>query len=493
MKEILIGAGAALAIFLTAIGINMLPVVFIMGGLYFIKILGDGRLGYRGVNALETGAGAVESPGVTFSDIGGQEMAKRELKEALDFLKDLPRSRKLGIRPIKGILLTGPPGTGKTLLAKAAANYTDAVFLATSGSEFVEMYAGVGAQRVRQLFARAREKARKCGKPKAIIFIDEIEVLGGKRGRYSSHLEYDQTLNQLLVEMDGLHSRSDVLILMVAATNRADLLDPALLRPGRFDRQVAVDLPDEDGRCKILQIHSKDKPLAEDIEIKQLAKETWGFSGAQLESVTNEAAILAMRRGKERISMDEFREAVDKVMLGEKLERRPGDEALARIAVHEMGHAVISEVLRPGSVTSITISPRSNALGYIRQAPKEDMYLYTCEYLKDQIAVFLGGAGAEEDFFGSRSTGSANDLEQAVNLAKKMILAGLSELGVVSENDLPAHLMHKTLHKIIETEEIRAKSVLARYRKIIAAGKARLLADEKLDGGRFREMLSNQQ
>ena len=258
-----------------------------------------------------------------FENIGGQEVAKQELKEALEFLINSQEMNKRGIRPLKGVLLTGPPGTGKTLLAKAAANYSDAVYLATSGSEFIEMYAGVGAQRVRKIFQTAREKAKKNNKNRAIIFIDEIDVLGAQRGSHASHMEYDQTLNQFLVEMDGLNNNEDVNILVIGATNRPDLLDSALLRPGRFDRQVKVDFPTLDGRLEILELHTKNKNLADDVNLTDIAKETYGFSGAHLENVTNEAAILALRNNSAFITQQHFKEAIDKVMLGEKLAEKP--------------------------------------------------------------------------------------------------------------------------------------------------------------------------
>lgn len=325
----------------------------------------------------------------------------------------------MGIRPIKGILLTGPPGTGKTLLAKAAAKYTNSSFIATSGSEFIEMYAGVGAQRVRNLFETARNLARKENKNSAIIFIDEIDILGAKRGTNESHHEYDQTLNQLLVEMDGIKSDGEINILVIAATNRPDLLDPALLRPGRFDRQVVVDLPDKSGRLQILKIHTKNKPLGEDVNLEAIAENTFGFSGAHLESLCNEAAILAMRDNSDVILQKHFVEAVDKVILGEKSDKKPAEEEIFRVSVHEAGHAIISEIVNPGSVATVTIVPRGKALGFVRQFDKEDTLIYTKEQLEKDIMVALGGTVAELLVLGNRSTGSVNDFEQAVHIAKK--------------------------------------------------------------------------
>ncbi len=311
---------------------------------------------------------------VTFDDIGGQESAKRELKEALDFMKEGERVSELGIRPLKGILLTGPPGTGKTLLAKAAATYTDSAFISVSGSAFIEMYAGVGAKRVRDVFARAREEARNGGKSNAIIFIDEIDVLGATRGRNQGHMEYDQTLNQLLIQMDGFSSASDVKVLVMAATNRVDLLDDALLRPGRFDRIVSVDLPDRIARKRILEIHSKGKPIASDVDFEELADESYGFSGAHIASVANEAAIMALRDSKDEINMEDFKEAIEKVMLGEKIDRKPKDEDMKRIAVHEVGHAVMSELSNPGSVAAVTVTSRGKALGFTDRLHLRTLY-----------------------------------------------------------------------------------------------------------------------
>ncbi|MEM5817232.1 MAG: AAA family ATPase, partial [Desulfitobacterium hafniense] len=286
-KDIAIGVGIGLFLYLWVSGYNVLPIgLLVLLGVAFWKFMPRSMVGgsEKGVR--------ISGSTVDFEDIGGQNAAKKELQEALDFLLYSERMRELGIRPLKGILLSGPPGTGKTLLAKAAARYTDSVYLAISGSEFVEMYAGVGAERVRKLFKKARESAKKEKKDRAIIFIDEMDILGAKRGSNVSHHEYDQTLNQLLVEMDGLgNSEQGTQILLIAATNRAEALDPALLRPGRFDRLVKVDLPDKEGRLAILKIHTKNKPLASCVDLEQIAQETYNFSGAHLESVTNEAAV----------------------------------------------------------------------------------------------------------------------------------------------------------------------------------------------------------
>ncbi|MGE5423673.1 MAG: AAA family ATPase, partial [Ignavibacteriales bacterium] len=271
LKEIFVGLAAGIVLFLVFLGFDVFPLVFfcLLAGALYMMFQGQLNGGVKGIKTSKP-----KIKGTTFDDVGGQDTAINEFKEALEFLLKPVAMIQMGIRPLKGILLVGPPGTGKTLLAKAAASYTSSIFVAASGSEFIEMYAGVGAKRVRQLFGEARKKAKKDGKSSAIVFIDEIEILGAKRGSHSSHLEYDQTLNQLLVEMDGLENDEDVRLLVVGATNRADMLDPALTRPGRFDRQVIVSLPDKKGRAKIIEIHTKNKPLGEDVSIDSLAKST---------------------------------------------------------------------------------------------------------------------------------------------------------------------------------------------------------------------------
>jgi len=482
IREVATGAVLAVLVALIWLEVNVVPVVFfavLFAMLYHF-------VGARGGNKNFTVVEAENSPGlVKFEQIGGQQTAKKELLEALDFIRHPERVAIMGIRPLKGILLVGPPGTGKTLLAKAAAAYTESVFLTASGSEFIEMYAGVGAQRVRQIFAKARSAALKEKKKSSIIFIDEIEILGGKRGSHTSHHEYDQTLNQLLVEMDGLTVDDRVRILLIGATNRADLLDSALTRPGRIDRIVQVDLPDLEARKEILKLHAGNKPL-DDVDLSSVAQETFGFSGAQLESVANEAAILAMREQRQRILHRHFTDAIDKVIMGEKLECRPANDELWRIAVHEIGHALASELRRSGSVSTITTTPRGKALGYVRQSPERDSYLYTQEYLEGQIAIMLAGAAAEEIVLGNRSTGSANDYQQAVGASKQMIAAGMSSLGVVSLDDVPAGLLHKVIQQIIADQQENVKQQLSQRRELLTALAETLLLEEKLTGEYLR-------
>jgi cell division protease FtsH len=485
IKEWILGVGIAFLIFLAVLHVNVVPLLFLAGLGVVLWMMMDRRSAVS--------MGNRETPArhaVSFDEIGGQEHAKQELMEALDFLRYRDRIKNLGIRPLKGILLTGPPGTGKTLMAKAAATYTDSVFLSTSGSEFVEMYVGVGAQRVRDLFRRARQTAKKENKDSAIVFIDEIDVLGGRRGNLS-HQEYDQTLNQLLTEMDGMSTTQSPLVLVVAATNRPDILDPALLRPGRFDRQIKVDLPDKDGRLHILKIQTKGKPLESAVDLEHIARETYGFSGAQLESLVNEAAIIALRQGKEQVSQQMFRDAVDKVLMGEKTGRKPTDDDLERVAVHELGHAIVSELMRPGTVSHITIAPRGNALGFVRQIPETDRYLYTLDHLKQQINVALAGSLAEELHYGNRSTGAQNDFMQASSLARTMVKCGLSRIGIVDEENLPDAVLDTEVRFILSEQDRVTRELLTPYQDDIATFAEHVVQEESVDGRQFREWLES--
>ncbi|HOV42391.1 MAG TPA: AAA family ATPase [Syntrophothermus lipocalidus] len=487
-REIALGSGIGILIFLAVLGVNVLPFIFFAGIIvafyFFYQMQGTG--GFKGLDSREQVGGLI-----TFDDIGGQDSAIKELREALEFLLRPVEILEMGIRPLKGILLVGPPGTGKTLLARAAASYTKSSFLAASGSEFIEMYAGVGAKRVRQLFSETRKKARMSGRNSAILFIDELEVLGARRGSHQSHMEYDQTLNQLLVEMDGLMPDDETRLLVVGATNRADMLDPALLRPGRFDRQVMVSLPDKKGRIRILEIHTRNKPLADDVDMEDLGRVTFGFSGAHLESLANEAAILAFREGSKKIHHRHFREAVDKVILGEKLERTPTDEELRRVGVHESGHALVSELLQPGSVSSLTVVPRGQALGYMRKSPQDDQYLYTWDELCGQIMVALAGAISEEIWFGSRSTGAKSDFEQAWEIARQIVVSGLSPLGVVHVEDIPQEVMYNECSRIIKGLEDKTKELLVQNYSVLQLVAEKLLEEETLDRNQFGSLLED--
>jgi cell division protease FtsH len=485
------GMGAGLLLFLAVSGVNVWPVV-LLGALVGVLALSRGNWSLFRARVAATGPGLRGVvPAVGFDDVGGQKAAKRELQEALEFLRQPDRIRHLGIRPLKGVLLTGPPGTGKTLLAKAAAHYTGSAFLAASGSEFVEVYAGVGAQRVRQLFDQARRAARREGRGSAIVFIDEIEVMAGRRGQHTSHLEYDQTLNQLLVELDGIADDDGARVLLMAATNRPDLLDPALLRPGRFDRVVRVDLPDREAREQILRIHCRNKPLAPDVDLAEVAAETWGFSGAHLESVANEAAILAMRRGLDRIGRHEFREAVDKVMLGERMDREIQAQDRYRIAVHEGGHALVSELIKPGSVAAVTIAPRGQALGHVRQGQAEvDPVVETASALRNDICVCVAGSVAESLILGERSTGAASDFDKAFQIGRRLVLAGLSPLGPVHEDLMASEDLHRAIKTVIDEAERAVTDLLDRHRPALLALADRLQREETLSGDALRQWLA---
>nr|WP_275531489.1 ATP-dependent zinc metalloprotease FtsH [Olsenella sp. An270] len=368
-----------------------------------------------------------ERPKVTFADVAGIDEAVEELQEVRDFLADPERYHKMGARIPRGLLLVGPPGTGKTLLAKAVAGEAGVPFFSISGSDFVEMFVGVGASRVRDLFKQAKEAAP------CIVFIDEIDAVGRQRGAGlgGGHDEREQTLNQLLVEMDGFEDNSSVIL--IAATNRPDILDPALLRPGRFDRRVTVDRPDVGGREKILTVHAKGKPVAADVDLARLAKVTPGFTGADLANLMNEAALLAARRRKETIGADEVEEAMERVMAGPERKSRVITERERRvIAYHESGHALVGHVLAHSDpIHKISIVSRGQALGYTMQIPEEDHFLETRDGMLDQIAVLLAGRTAEELFCDDVTTGASNDLERATKLARTMVTRyGMSdELG----------------------------------------------------------------
>ncbi len=488
-KELLAGLVAGVLVFAALIGINVVPFVLFIGFVYVVaNRFGLGNMHSKAGTLLST---STKERLISFDDIGGQAVAKQELLEALDFINQHEAIKRLGIRPLRGLLLSGPPGTGKTLLAKAAATYTDSTFLAASGSEFVEMYAGVGAQRVRQLFERARDAARKQSKTRAIVFLDEIEVLGGQRGKHSSHLEYDQTLNQLLVEMDGISNEMDVQVLVIGATNRPDLLDSALLRPGRFDRMVRVDLPEKDARLQILQVHTRNKPLAPDVNLVQLAQETYGFSGAHLESLSNEAAILAMREGVAQIRQRHFQQSIEKVMLGEAQERRPSIAEQHRISLHEAGHAIVAEHVRPGSVANVTILSRGDTLGYVRQTMDDEAgYLQTEEQIREQLWVLLAGAIAEELTLGSRSTGASGDFQKAIELARRYVLAGMSPLGIVDKSVLAKNEFCGAQQVLLKDVEMAVRSYLAEHISLLTQVAAKLQQEERISGTCLRELLA---
>jgi cell division protease FtsH len=439
------------------------------------------------------------TPTVTFDDVAGVEEAKQELHEVVDFLKAREKFQSLGARIPKGILLIGPPGTGKTLLARAVAGEANVPFFSISGSEFVEMFVGVGASRVRDLFDQAKRNTP------CIIFIDEIDAVGRHRGAGlgGGHDEREQTLNQILVEMDGFDTNTNVIIL--AATNRPDILDPALLRPGRFDRRVVLDRPDINGRTAILKVHSRGKPLAEEVDLEVLAKQTAGFSGADLANLVNEAAILAARRGQKVIKMDELEESIDRVIAGpERKSRRISHKEKEISAYHEAGHALVARLLpNADPVHKISIVARGVMGGYTRLLPTEDRYLMTRSQFKDMIAALLAGQTAEDLIFKETTTGAQNDIEEATKLARKMVTSyGMSDkLGPrsfgkkeelvflgreISEqrdySEKVAQEIDEEVYSIIEKSHDKARRLLTKNKKRLIHVAERLLAEETLEG-----------
>jgi cell division protease FtsH len=448
-----------------------------------------------------------DQPTVTFEDVAGVEEAKEELYEVVEFLKEPEKFISLGARIPKGVLLVGAPGTGKTLMAKAVSGEAGVPFFSISGSEFVEMFVGVGASRVRDLFDQAKRHSP------CIVFVDEIDAVGRHRGAGlgGSHDEREQTLNQILVEMDGFDTDTNVIIL--AATNRPDILDPALLRPGRFDRRVVLDIPDINGRKGILEVHVRGKPLASDVDSKVLARQTPGFVGADIENMVNEAAILAARRNKKVIGMEEFEEAIERVLAGpERKSRIISDEEKEIIAYHEAGHAMVMNKLpHCDPVHKVSIVSRGMALGYTMPLPEEDRYLKHRAKFRDQLAGLLGGRAAEELVFNDVTTGAASDLVQATKLARKMVCEyGMSEnlgpmtfgqkqelvfLGreIAEQRDYSeavAQEIDREVRGFIDEAYSRAKEILTTYRDKLIVLAQRLIEEETLEGPELEAMLA---
>ena len=454
------------------------------------------------------GEAKVSTPGekkVTFQDVAGADEEKEELREIVEFLREPQKYLDLGAHIPKGVLLVGPPGTGKTLLAKAVAGEAGVQFLSISGSDFVEMYVGVGASRVRDLFQQSKKSAP------AIIFFDEIDAVGRQRGSGlgGGHDEREQTLNQLLVEMDGFGSNEGVVVL--AATNRVDILDPALLRPGRFDRQVYVGLPDIKGREEILQVHAKNKPLAEDVDLKQIARGTAGFTGADLENLLNEAALLAGRRSESFITMKDLQESIIKVIAGPEKHSRVIPERERRLtAYHEAGHAVVMHALPDlDPVHQITIVPRGEAGGMTIYLPDEDRSYLSRSYMLDRIAGLLGGRAAEQLVLGDISTGASNDISRATQLARKMVgTYGMSEqLGNVAfdaghdevfigksmaqtrpYSEKTAAEMDGEIRRIMDDAYARCTAILEQYRPQLVEVAEYLLANETMTAEEFEKV-----
>lgn len=489
--------------------------VLLLVGLFFLLRRASNGPGSQAMNFGKSKARVQMEPQtqVTFGDVAGIEQAKLELTEVVDFLKNGERFTAVGAKIPKGVLLVGPPGTGKTLLAKAVAGEAGVPFFSISGSEFVEMFVGVGASRVRDLFEQAKQNAP------CIVFIDEIDAVGRQRGAGlgGGNDEREQTLNQLLTEMDGFEGNTGIII--IAATNRPDVLDAALLRPGRFDRQVVVDRPDYAGRCEILSVHARGKTLAPDVELEKIARRTPGFTGADLSNLLNEAAILAARRNLTEISMDEINDAIDRVLAGpEKKNRVMSQKRKELVAYHEAGHALVGALMPDyDPIQKISIIPRGRAGGLTWFTPSEDRMesgLYSRSYLQNQMAVALGGRVAEEIVFGEEevTTGASNDLQQVARVARQMITRfGMSErLGPVAlgrqngnvflgreiasdrdYSDSTASMIDEEVKKLVDVAYQRAKEVLENNRAVLDKLAQMLIEKETVDAEQLQELLNN--
>jgi cell division protease FtsH len=497
----------------TVIGWVIPPLIFVAIWQFFISRGAGG--GNQGVLSIGKSKAKVyvegDSAKITFADVAGVEEAKTELVEIVDFLKTPSRFTQIGARIPKGVLLVGPPGTGKTLLAKAVAGEAGVPFFSISGSEFVEMFVGVGSSRVRDLFEQAKKQAP------CIVFIDELDAIGKSRnsgGFYGGNDEREQTLNQLLTEMDGF-AAGDATVIVLAATNRPETLDPALLRPGRFDRQVLVDRPDLSGRESILKIHALKVKLGSDVDLKAIATRTPGFAGADLANLVNEAALLAARNQRQTVAQADFAEAIERVVAGlEKKSRVLSDTEKKIVAYHEVGHAIVG-ALTPGNgrVEKISIIPRGMAaLGYTLQLPTEDRFLMNEEELRGQIATLLGGRSAEEVVFGNITTGASNDLQRATDLAERMVTAyGMSKvlgplayqqgqqaafLGNGSPNprravsEDTAKAIDSEVKEIVEKAHSYALEILNKNRDLLEEISTQLLETEVIEGEKLHEMLS---
>jgi cell division protease FtsH len=489
--------------------------VLLLVGLFFLLRRAQNGPGSQAMNFGKSKARVQMEPQtqVTFGDVAGIDQAKLELNEVVDFLKNADRFTAVGAKIPKGVLLVGPPGTGKTLLARAVAGEAGVPFFSISGSEFVEMFVGVGASRVRDLFEQAKANAP------CIVFIDEIDAVGRQRGAGlgGGNDEREQTLNQLLTEMDGFEGNTGIII--IAATNRPDVLDAALLRPGRFDRQVVVDRPDYAGRLEILRVHARGKTLAKDVDLDRIARRTPGFTGADLSNLLNEAAILAARRNLSEISMDEVNDAIDRVLAGpEKKDRVMSEKRKQLVAYHEAGHALVGALMPDyDPVQKISIIPRGRAGGLTWFTPSEDRMdtgLYSRSYLENQMAVALGGRIAEEIIFGEEevTTGASNDLQQVARVARQMITRfGMSDrlgpvalgrqqgnmfLGrdIVAERDFSeetAAVVDEEVRQLVDTAYQRAKSVLTNNRHILDRLAQMLVEKETVDADELQELLAN--
>ena len=483
-----------------------LPFLFIVGIFMWMQKRAMGQAGsIMSVGRSRAKPYQADKPGTTFADVAGYEGVKLEIKEVVDFLRMPERFKEIGARVPKGILLVGPPGTGKTLFARAVAGEAGVGFLSVTGSDFMEMFVGVGASRVRDLFAQARKMGR------AIIFVDEIDSIGRKRGAGlgGGHDEREQTLNQMLAEMDGFETSEGVVVL--AATNRPDVLDPALLRPGRFDRQIIVPLPESDERLAILKVHSRDKRMSANSDLEMMAKATPGMSGADLANLVNEAALFAVRRGSKEIEHIDFENARDRVVMGARRESLVlNAEERRATAFHEGGHAVLATVLpHSDPLHKVTILPRGMALGITWSLP-EERHTYSREYFEDVICKAMGGRVAEKIVFGNLNSGAANDLEQATSIARRMVREwGMSDqIGPMAWNgqqqvfmgedlltsgreysDNTARLVDDEIGRILREQEQRAHDVLTQHRKGLTLVAEALLEHETIDGATVARLI----
>jgi cell division protease FtsH len=494
---------------LTALTYILPFVIFLLFWLFIINQMQGGGSKVMSFGKSRAKRMSVDSPKITFRDVAGVDEAVEELQEIKEFLENPKKFQALGARIPKGVLLYGPPGTGKTLLARAVAGEAGVPFFSISGSDFVEMFVGVGASRVRDLFEQAKQNSP------CIIFMDEIDAVGRHRGAGlgGGHDEREQTLNQLLVEMDGFEAKDN--IIMIAATNRPDILDPALLRPGRFDRQITVDRPDRKGRAKILEVHTRGKPLARGIDVDALAGQTPGFTGADLANLVNEAALLAARTGKREITQVELEEGIMRVIAGpEKKTRVMSDKERRITAYHEMGHAIVGHFLEHADpVHKISVISRGQALGYTISLPAEDKFLTTRAELSDTMAMTLGGRAAEEIVFGEITTGASNDLEKVTATAKQMVMRfGMSEklgprvfghehaqpfLGreFSSEPDYSDEIAREIddeIRRIVEGAHQSAKDILTEHRASLATISEILIKRETLEREQFEALLDGQ-
>ena len=486
----------------------IVPLLVLMGAFYFIMRSMSGSRMMGGFTASRAKEFNQERPDVTFADVAGEDEAVEELEEIREFLASPDKFHKVGARIPRGVLLYGPPGTGKTLLAKAVAGEAKAPFFSISGSEFMELYVGVGASRVRELFERAKKNAP------AIIFVDEIDAVGRHRGSGigGGNDEREQTLNQLLVEMDGFDERAN--IILIAATNRPDILDPALLRPGRFDRQIAVEAPDLKGREAILKVHAQGKPLTQQVDLRQIAKRTPGFTGADLANVLNEAALLTARSNMQFIDERAIDEAIDRVIAGpQKRTRVMNDHDKAVTAYHEAGHALAAAALNyTDPVTKVTILPRGRALGYTMVMPTEDRFNKTRNQLLDDLVYGMGGRVAEEIVFRDPSTGPANDIQQATKTARAMVTDyGMSDrIGMVKLGDADteafghgsgegprafsdetAAIIDEEVRRLLDNAMREAWTILTNNRGVLDTLASRLLEEETLDEAQLAEIFKD--